>query len=108
MEVTFSYMKMPDLVVAASSAGVTDVHKAKSVLFLVQNGEHVCKMHPLYQGLLPPLSTYVDTDIVHVINAPRPPPSIFAYCKCSKTGQWEGLGTRLSGRFKLDTWPVHC
>ena len=26
----------------------------------------------------------------------RPSPSVFAYCKRSKTGQWEDLGTRLS------------
>ena len=25
----------------------------------------------------------------------RPSPSVFAYCKRSKTGRWEGLGTRL-------------
>ena len=38
----------------ASSAGVTNVHEAKSVLLLVQNEEHVRKTHPFYQGLLPP------------------------------------------------------
>ena len=43
----------------------------------------------------PPLSTKVDTDVIHMINDTRPSPSIFAYCKQSKTGQWEGLGTRL-------------
>ena len=44
---------------------------------------------------LPPLSTYVDTDIINVIKWTRPSPSVFAYCKRSKTGRWEGLGTRL-------------
>ena len=30
-----------------------------------------------------------------MINDTRPFPSAFAYCKRSKTGRWEGLGTRL-------------
>ena len=30
-----------------------------------------------------------------MINDTRPSPSIFAYCKRSKTGRWKGLGTRL-------------
>ena len=33
--------------------------------------------------------------VIHVIKWTRPSPSIFAYCKQSKTEQWEGLGTRL-------------
>ena len=37
----------------------------------------------------------VDTEIIHVIKYTRLSPSIFAYCKWSKTGQWEGLETRL-------------
>ena len=44
----------------------------------------------------PPLSTQVDTDVIHVIKWTRPSPSIFAYCKWSKTGQWEGLRMRLN------------
>ena len=40
-------------------------------------------------------STEVDTDVIHVIKWTRPSPSVFAYCKRSKTGRWEGLGTRL-------------
>ena len=43
----------------------------------------------------PPLSTLVDTDIIHVIKWTTPSPSVLAYCKRSKTGQWEGQGTRL-------------
>jgi len=31
----------------------------------------------------------------YVMKFPRPSPSIFAYCKQSKTGGVEGLGTRL-------------
>jgi len=31
----------------------------------------------------------------HVMKFPRPSPSVFAYCKRSKTGGVEGLGTRL-------------
>ena len=42
----------------------------------------------------PPLSTKVDTDVIHMIKWTRPFPSVFAYCKRSKTGRWEGLGTR--------------
>ena len=37
----------------------------------------------------------VDNNASHMINAPRSSPSIFVYCKQSKTGQWEGLGRRL-------------
>ena len=32
----------------------------------------------------------------HVVRFTRPSPSVFAYCKRSKTGAGEGLGTRLS------------
>ena len=42
-----------------------------------------------------PLSTMVDTDVIHMIKWTRPSPSIFAHCKRSKTGRWEVLGTRL-------------
>ena len=31
----------------------------------------------------------------HVIKSPRPSPSVFAYCKQSKTGGGNGLGMRL-------------
>jgi len=31
----------------------------------------------------------------HVMKFPRPSPSVFAYCKRSKTGGVEGLGMRL-------------
>ena len=49
------------------------------------------------QGPLPPpsLSTQIDTDVIHVNKWMRPSLSIFAYCNLSKTGRWEGLGTRL-------------
>ena len=34
--------------------------------------------------------------VIHVIKWTRPrSPSVFAYCKRFKTGQWESLGTRL-------------
>ena len=52
-------------------------------------------MHPFDQGSLPPLSTQVDTDVLCVIKWTIPFPSVFVCCKQSKTGQWEGLGTRL-------------
>ena len=54
-------------------------------------------------GPLPPsvyLHVGIDTDVIHVIKWTRPSPSIFAYCKRSKTGRWEGLGTRLHD--------IHC
>ena len=55
----------------------------------------------IYDGVISfrdPLSTKVDID-VHVIKLSRSssPPSIFAFCKQSEPGQWEGLGTRLYG-----------
>ena len=42
----------------------------------------------------PPLSTKVDTDVIHDKIYQAFPP-IFAYCKRSKTGPWESLGMRL-------------
>ena len=78
--------------VSALSAGVSNVCEVKSVLLLVQNEELVREMRPFDQWSLPPS---VDTDVIHVINDTRPSPSIFAYCKRSKTGRWEGLGTKL-------------
>ena len=42
-----------------------------------------------------PLYTQEDTDIIHLIKWTKPSPSVFAYCKWSKTGRWEGLGMRL-------------
>ena len=42
-----------------------------------------------------PLLYLVDTDIIYMIKWTRPSPSVFAYCKQSKTGWWEDLGTRL-------------
>ena len=49
----------------------------------------------LSTGPLPPSVYLGDTDVIHVIKWTRPSPSIFAYCKRSETGRWEGLGTRL-------------
>ena len=49
-----------------------------------------------FNGGLLPLSTYEGTNIIHMIKWTRPSPSVFVYCKWSRTGQWEGLGTRLS------------
>ena len=34
-------------------------------------------------------------DVMHMTPSPRPSPSVFAYCKRSKTGGWNGLGMRL-------------
>ena len=42
-----------------------------------------------------PLCQKVDTDIIQVMKATRPPPSVFAHCNQSKSGWWEGLGMRL-------------
>ena len=57
----------PYVVVSAPSTGVSNVRKVKNVLLLV-NEEHMRKMCSFDGG---------------------------PYCKQSKTGQWEGLGTRL-------------
>ena len=56
----------------------------------------------------PPLSTLLDTDVIHVIKWTRS--SVFAYCKRSKTEQWEGLGTRLVStntvrKYKISSFP---
>ena len=40
----------PHLVDSALSTGVLNIHKAKNVPLLVQNGEHVCKMHSFERG----------------------------------------------------------
>ena len=60
---------------------------------------NVCKMRPFNQELLPPLpplSVYLGRHWhIRIVNAARPSPFVFAYCKQPKTGQWEGLGTRL-------------
>ena len=54
--------------------GLLNVHKAKKLPLVVQDKEHV------WNALL---------------NGTRPSPSVFVYCKQSKTGWWEGLGTQL-------------
>ena len=52
-------------------------------------------MHSFDWGPLPPPSVYLGRqNVVHVIKWTRPPPSVFAYCRRSKTGLWEGLGMR--------------
>ena len=39
---------------------------------------------------------------------PRPSPSVFAYCKRSKTGGVEGLGTRLAGVCVVGIYHTLC
>ena len=46
-------------------------------------------------GTPPPLCYLSRQNIIQVIKWTRPSPSIFAHCKQSKTGRWEGLGKRL-------------
>ena len=48
---------------------------------------------PFLWGTLPPPSVYLNRHWHH--SRTRPLPSIFAYCKWSKTGRWEGLEMRL-------------
>ena len=49
-----------------------------------------------YWGPLPPLFIHLGRqNIIHMMKWTRPSLSVFAYCKQSKTGWWEGLGTRL-------------
>ena len=53
-------------------------------------------------GLLPSMAIHISVTTCdacaadHVVRFTRPSPSVFAYCKRSKTGAGEGLGTRLS------------
>ena len=42
-----------------------------------------------------PLCLPKTLDVSRAIKWTRPSPSVFAYCKQSKTGWWEGLGMRL-------------
>ena len=52
-------------------------------------------------GLLPSIAIHISVTTCdacaadHVVRFTRPSPSVFAYCKRSKTGAGEGLGTRL-------------
>ena len=53
------------------------------------------KIRPLARSFNGDPTPSIYDDIIHVINDTRPSPSVFAYCKQSKTGRWAGLGTRL-------------
>ena len=54
-------------------------------------------------GLLPSMAIHIGVTTCdacaadHMVRFTRPSPSAFAYCKRSKTGAGEGLGTRLGG-----------
>ena len=51
-----------------------------------------------------PPSVYLGRhNVVRVIKWTRPSPSIFACCKRSKTGRWEGLGVRLDDKHSSQT-----
>ena len=76
-------------VVSVPFAGVLNICEAKNVSLLVQT-KNMCANMFFWSE-----SPRVDTDVIHVIKWSRPSPSVFAYCKRSKTGRWEGLGTRL-------------
>ena len=52
----------------------------------------------------PALCTSVDTDVIHMMKWTSPSPSIFAYCKGSKTGWWEGPERRL----RVKIWLYMC
>ena len=58
------------------------------------------------------LGLYVSCAVDHVVRFARPSPSVFAYCKRSKTGAGEGLGTRLercsNGMAELLATPGSC
>ena len=81
------------LVVFAPSTGVSNACKAKNVLLLVQNEECVHKKSSFDWG--PPLSTQVDTDVIHMIKWTRPSPFVFAYCKWSNTGRNKAVHSRV-------------
>jgi len=55
-------------------------------------------------GLSPVCLPSVYLTLPHVTTPPRPSPSVFAYCKRSKTGGGNSLGTRLS--WHLSTLPA--
>ena len=78
------------------SAGVTNVCEAENLPLIVWDKECMQEMCSLVRGLSSPssrLSTIdIDIDVIQVIKWTRPFHSVSAYCK---TGQWEGLGTRL-------------
>ena len=76
---------------SAPSTGVTNVCEAKNIPHLVQNKEHV-RQTCYFDGGPPPLSTQVDTDVIHMIKQTRTSPNIVRQCKRSKTRWWEGLG----------------
>ena len=52
-------------------------------------------------GLLPSMAIHISVTTCdncaadHMVRFTRPSPSVFAYCKRSRTGDGEGLGTRL-------------
>ena len=46
-------------------------------------------------GHCPPRVSSLKPPVLALTKSPRPPPSVFAYCKRSKTGSGSGLGTRL-------------
>ena len=63
-----------------------------------------CKIRPQARFLdpSPPLSTYTSRqNVIHMIKWTRPSASVFASCKRSKTGRWEGLGTRLYKQYTI-------
>ena len=85
----------PYLVVSAPSTGVSSIHEVKNVPLLVKNEEHVREMRSFNWGPLPP-SVYLGGTKCHSRDEwTRPSPSVFAYCKRSKAGRLEGLGTML-------------
>ena len=47
-------------------------------------------------GILTNTTSCVDTDVIQVVKWTSPSPSVFTYCKRSKTGWWEALGTGYS------------
>ena len=57
-----------------------------------------------------PLSTQVDTDVIHVIkwtkSSRHPLPHYFCILQAIKTGQWEGLGTRLLYMWQSNIIPM--
>ena len=71
--------------------------------------------NPFFWWGTPFPSVYVDTDVIHMIKYTRSSPSVFAYCKWSKTGRWEALGTKLTLAYNtqqitkfLAIQPIRC
>ena len=59
-------------------------------------------------GFLTSMAIHISVTTCDVLGFTRPSPSVFAYCKRSKTGAREGLGTRLDGHATIVYLYLSC